>query len=40
MMDRSLLTKAYYFFFSFTGFFGGKAYLAFTEKSMHADQAA
>ena len=39
-MDRSLLTKAYYFFFSFTGFFGGKAYSAFTEKSMHAMQAA
>ena len=39
-MDRSLLTKAYYFFFSFTGFFGGKAYLAFTEKSMRARQAA
>lgn len=40
MMDRSLLTKAYYFFFSFTSFFAGKAYLAFTEEGMHAVQAA
>ena len=41
MMDRSLLTKAYYFFsFSFTSFYAGKAYLALTEKGMHAAQAA
>lgn len=31
-MAQKLLTSVYYFFFSFTYFFMGKAYLGFTEK--------
>ena len=31
-MVKSLLTSVYFFFFSFTYFFVGKAYLGFTEK--------
>ena len=29
-MNRNLFTSAYFFFFSFTCFFAGKAYLGFT----------
>ena len=31
-MEKTLLKSAYFFFFSFTCFFVGKAYLGFTEK--------
>jgi len=31
-MIKSLITSAYFFFFSFTYFYVGKAYLGFTEK--------
>ena len=39
-MGRTLLTSVYFFFFSFTYFFMGKAYLGFTEKGRRAGQAA
>ena len=39
-MHRILLTGAYFFFFSFTYFFMGKAYLGFTEKRRNACQSA
>ena len=40
-MVNKMLTSAYYFFFfSFTYFFMGKAYLGFTEKRRRACQAA
>ena len=39
-MGRTLLTSVYFFFFSFTYFFMGKAYLGFTEKGRRACQAA
>ncbi len=39
-MGRTLLTSVYFFFFSFTYFFMGKAYLGFTEKGRDACQAA
>ena len=38
-MANKLLTSVYYFFFSFTYFFMGKAYLGFTEKRSCARQA-
>ena len=39
-MAKNLLTSVYFFFFSFTYFFMGKAYLGFTEKRSNACQAA
>ena len=39
-MGRTLLTSVYFFFFSFTYFFMGKAYLGFTEKGRDACLAA
>ena len=40
-MAHIALTSAYFFFFfSFTYFFMGKAYLGFTEKGRRAGQAA
>ena len=39
-MVKALLTSVYFFFFSFTYFFMGKAYLGFTEKRNNACQAA
>ena len=39
-MGRTLLTSVYFFFFSFTYFFMGKAYLGFTEKRRNACQSA
>ena len=38
-MVNSLLKSAYFFFFSFTYFYVGKAYLGFTEKRKGAVQA-
>ena len=38
-MANKMLTSVYYFFFSFTYFFMGKAYLGFTEKRGYACQA-
>ena len=35
-MNRSLLTSVYFFFFSFTYFFVGKAYLGFTGRRNRA----
>ncbi len=39
-MANKLLTSVYFFFFSFTYYFMGKAYLGFTEKGRRACQAA
>ena len=40
-MAHKMLTSAYFFFFfSFTYYFMGKAYLGFTEKKKYAGQAA
>ena len=39
-MVQSLRTSVYFFFFSFTYFFMGKAYLGFTEKRRNACQSA
>ena len=39
-MANKLLTSVYFFFFSFTYYFMGKAYLGFTEKKKYAGQAA
>ena len=39
-MANKLLTSVYFFFFSFTYYFMGKAYLGFTEKKRHAPSAA
>ena len=39
-MVKALLTSVYFFFFSFTYYFMGKAYLGFTEKKKYAGQAA
>ena len=40
-MANLVLTSVYFFFFfSFTYFFMGKAYLGFTEKKRHAPSAA
>lgn len=40
-MAHLMLTSAYFFFFfSFTYYFMGKAYLGFTEKKRHAPSAA
>ena len=40
-MTHIALTSAYFFFFfSFTYYFMGKAYLGFTEKKRHAPSAA
>ena len=39
-MSAVLLTSVYFFFFSFTYYFMGKAYLGFTEKGRRACQAA
>ena len=39
-MSAVLLTSVYFFFFSFTYYFMGKAYLGFTEKGRCACQAA
>ena len=39
-MSAVLLTSVYFFFFSFSYYFMGKAYLGFTEKKKYAGQAA
>ena len=39
-MVQSLRTSVYFFFFSFTYFFMGKAYLGFTEKKKYGCRAA
>ena len=39
-MANSLLKSAYFFFFSFTYFYVGKAYLGFTEMNKRACQMA
>ena len=40
VMAKNLLTSVYFFFFSFTYYFMGKAYLGFTGKRRRAGQAA
>ena len=39
-MANRVLTSVYYFFFGFTYFFMGKAYLGFTERRRRAAQLA
>ena len=39
-MVKALLKSVYFFFFSFTYYFMGKAYLGFTEKKRCGCQAA
>ena len=39
-MANKLLTSVYFFFFSFTYYFMGKAYLGFTERRRRACQLA